>query len=71
MSIQTEFEQLSVDEKVQVVQDLWDRIAMSPDQLSIPDWHRKELLRRQKEWANNPDQGENWDDIKQALRDSL
>lgn len=71
MSIQTEFEQLSVEQKVQVVQDLWDRITMSPDQLPIPDWHRKELNRRQEEWANNPDPGENWDDIKHSLRDSL
>ena len=37
------FDELSVDEKIDYLQSLWDRIAASPDTIPVPDWHREIL----------------------------
>ncbi|MCB1045086.1 MAG: addiction module protein [Acidobacteria bacterium] len=71
MSIFTEFKQLSVNEKVQVLQDLWDQIAESPDQLPVPEWHKTTLDQRKREWESSQDPGEDWDDVKCRLRENL
>ena len=71
MSIHAEFQQLSVAEKVQVVQELWDQIAASPENLPVPGWHRAELEKRQSEWASSPDPGEDWNILKKRLREAL
>ena len=64
MPFHAKFQQLSIMEKVQVVQELWDQIAASPDSLPVPIWHRAELEKRQREWASCPDPGEDWEVLK-------
>jgi len=71
MSIHAEFQLLSVAEKVQVVQELWDQIAASPESLPVPAWHRAELEKRQAEWASSPDPGVDWDVVKKRLREAF
>ena len=71
MSIYADFQKLSITEKVKVVQELWDQIAASPEELPVPAWHRAELEKRQSEWASSPDPGEDWDVVKKRLREAL
>jgi len=35
------FDDLSIDEKIDYLQSLWDRIAATPDAIPVPDWHRE------------------------------
>jgi len=65
------FDQLSVDEQIDYVQSLWDRIAASSDQVPVPEWHREILSERLKEHDRNPDAGESWDVVRERLRDKL
>jgi putative addiction module component (TIGR02574 family) len=65
------FDQLSVDEQIDYVQSLWDRIAASSDQVPVPEWHREILGERLKEDDRNPDAGESWDVVRERLRDKL
>lgn len=69
MSIQAEFQRLPVDEKVKLIQDLWDQITVSPEDLPIPEWHKHELEKRQKQAS--PDPGEDWELVKQQLKGML
>jgi putative addiction module component (TIGR02574 family) len=39
-----DFSHLSVSERLQLVEDLWDSI--DDEQIPLPDWHREELDRR-------------------------
>ena len=71
MSIHAEFQELSVAEKVKMVQELWDQIAVSLDSLPIPAWHGAELEKRQRERASSPDPGDDWDVVKERLREAL
>jgi hypothetical protein len=35
------FDNLSVDEKIDYLQSLWNRIAATPETIPAPDWHRE------------------------------
>lgn len=65
------FDELSVEEQINYVQSLWDRIAASPDHVPVPEWHREVLTERLKDYEANPDAGESWDVVRERLRDKL
>ena len=62
------FDDLSVEEKIDYVQSLWDRIAASPDTIPVPDWHREILDERLKDLEANPQAGESWEAVQERLR---
>ena len=59
---------LSPAEKLQLVEDLWDDLASTPDAVPIHEWQTRELARRRANLANNPASGLNWDRVKQRVR---
>ena len=65
------FDELTVEEQIDYVQSLWERIAATPDQVPVPDWHREVLDERVKDFEANPDAGESWDVVRDRLRDNL
>ncbi len=40
------FDEMSVDEKIDYLQSLWDRIAATPETIPVSDWHREILDER-------------------------
>jgi putative addiction module component (TIGR02574 family) len=65
------FDQLSVEEQIDYVQSLWDRIAASPDQVPISEWHREVLAERLQDYEANPEAGESWDVVRERLHGKL
>jgi len=59
---------LSPAEKLQLVEDLWDDLASTPDAVPVHDWQRQELARRKANLANNPASGLSWERVKQRVR---
>lgn len=59
------FEELSKDEQIEYIQDLWNRVASDEDEVPVPEWHRQ-LLRERLATAD-PDQAEPWEDVKSRL----
>jgi putative addiction module component (TIGR02574 family) len=64
------FDHLSFPEKLQLVGDLWDRIANSPELLPIPDWQKEELDRREANYAANPTPLVGWEEAKRRIREA-
>jgi putative addiction module component (TIGR02574 family) len=62
------FADLSVDEKIDYLQSLWDRIAATPETVPVPDWHRDILDERLKDLQDNPAAGDNWEIVQERLR---
>ena len=62
------FDDLSVDEKIDYVQSLWDRIAATPETIPVPEWHREILDERLKDLEANPNAGESWEIVQQRLQ---
>lgn len=65
------FDDLSVDEQIAYVESLWDRIAATPEQVPVPEWHREVLDERLKDDEANPEAGATWDVVRERLRDNL
>jgi putative addiction module component (TIGR02574 family) len=59
---------LSPSEKLQLVEDLWDDLASTPDEIPIHEWQKKELARRRANLARNPASGMTWEEVKRNIR---
>ena len=61
------FDDLDVDEQIDYVQALWDRIAAKEDAVPVSDWHREVLNERLADLQANPDAGRPWEEVKTNL----
>ena len=59
---------LSPPEKLQLVQDLWDDLAATPESVPVHDWQKEELARRKANLMNNPASGLSWEEVKRRIR---
>jgi putative addiction module component (TIGR02574 family) len=59
---------LSPAEKLQLVEDLWDDLAASPDAVPVHDWQKQELARRKANLLENPASAVPWEKVKQRAR---
>jgi putative addiction module component (TIGR02574 family) len=59
---------LSPSEKLQLVEDLWDELAATPDAVPVHDWQKDELERRKTNLMNNPASALTWDEVKRRIR---
>ncbi len=64
----SEILQLSVAERIQLVEDIWDSIATVPDAVSLTEEQQAELERRLEAYQANPNEGISWNDLKTKLR---
>ena len=65
------FDDLTVDDQIEYVQALWERIAAKENDVSVPAWHRAELDRRLADHEATPDAGRPWEEVERALRARL
>lgn len=59
------FDQLSKEEQILYVQQLWDLIAAVPEEMPISQWHLDLVEERRN--SHNPEQVRSWDEVKQQL----
>lgn len=66
-----EIKKLSTSEKLLLINDLWDDIASSED--NIPFTPRTEMLlnERYAAYKTTPNEGRSWDEVKKDLHDKL
>jgi putative addiction module component (TIGR02574 family) len=65
------FDALSIDDKIDYVQSLWDRIAARPEDVPIPDWHREIINERLAAHRNSKDQGKEWEEVEREITTKL
>jgi len=59
---------LSPSEKLQLVEDLWDDLAATPESVPVHEWQKEELARRKANLMNSPASGLSWDEVKRRVR---
>ena len=64
----SEIEKLSIRERIQLVEDIWDTIASSPDGVELSQAQKDELDRRISECTDHPDDGSSWEQVKRQMR---
>lgn len=59
---------LSPSEKLQLVEDLWDDLAATPEAVPVYDWQKEELARRKANLMKNPASGLTWAEVQRRIR---
>ena len=60
-------DRLSMEERITLVEDLWDSIAEESAATSLSDAQRAELDRRLADYAANPNDVVPWEDVKTSI----
>lgn len=64
-----EMSQMSVAERIQLAEDLWDSILSAPEGLPVTELQKEELDRRLEKHSQNPEAGLSWESVKERLND--
>ena len=59
---------LSLAEKLLLVEDLWDDLAANPEDVPVHPWQVAELERRRANLESNSASGLSWNEIKRRVR---
>jgi putative addiction module component (TIGR02574 family) len=60
--------ELSISERIQLVEDLWDSIATVPEAVMLTEAQKEELDRRLDAYHKNPNAGSPWESVKERIR---
>lgn len=61
------FDDLSVDEQLEYLEALWDRVAAHPERVPVPDWHRQ--LIKERLAADSPSRP--WSEVRRDIEEKL
>ena len=59
---------LPVDDRVRLVEAIWDSISAVPEALPLTDWQKQELDRRLDDLEKNPDAGSTLEEVLARIR---
>jgi hypothetical protein len=66
-----QLDQMSVEEKIQTMEQLWDSLSQVPANLETPDWHGEILAERAAAVERGEDGFEDWESAKADIRSQL
>ena len=58
---------LNVEDRLQLIEELWDSLAVTPEAIPVTDAQRKELARRRRAHARNPSAAKSWEQVRAKL----
>ncbi|OFW40192.1 MAG: addiction module protein [Acidobacteria bacterium RIFCSPLOWO2_12_FULL_60_22] len=58
---------LPIEERIELVEAIWDSIAASPESLPVTEAQKRELDRRLAEHRATPQSGKRWEEIRDSL----
>jgi putative addiction module component (TIGR02574 family) len=58
---------MSVPDRLRLIEEIWDSITESADELPVPEAHRQELDRRLAACDADPAAGSPWEEVKARL----
>jgi putative addiction module component (TIGR02574 family) len=62
-----EIKKLSVAERILLVEEIWDSIAVDQEALDLTDAQRRELDRRLEAYHASPGAGSSWEEVKRRI----
>lgn len=67
----SQIKKLSVSERILIVEEIWDSIALSNEQLPVTDEQKHDLDQRLADYKKNPDDGDSWSAVKKRIESKL
>ena len=62
---------MSPEDRLKLVEEIWDSLATEADQAPITDAQRQDLQRRLAAYEANPKAGSSWEEVKARLLERL
>lgn len=66
----TSLQHLSIEQKLQAMEQLWEELRANVGDEVSPPWHGDELSRREKALSRGEDAAEDWEAARQRIRDA-
>ena len=65
----TDLLNLSIPERIQLVEDLWDTVAAEADSVELTEEEKKVIDERLEAYHRNPELGSPWEDVSKRITD--
>ena len=69
MHVALPLEKMTTQDKLSVIEEIWDDLAHNPTQVPSPVWHGEELKAREERLAKGLTRFSDWSDAKQRIRE--
>lgn len=66
--IRQAIKQMGLAEKLLLVEDVWDSIALSNSELPLPEWQKRELDKRYEQYQSGEQNLHDWKAVHENLR---
>ena len=71
MEITLPLEQMSIEEKIQTMEIIWNDLCKRAGSISSPSWHKSILKEREEHIKKGEDEFIDWDKAKKNIRDGI
>ncbi len=71
MSISLSLDKMSIEEKIKVMESIWDDLCGQADKLASPTWHGEVLAGRESALQEGDDEYIDWETAKQNIKKEL
>ena len=71
MKQEIQLEKMTISEKLDTMEKLWESLRNEPEEIPSPQWHKTILEKRHKEVQKNPNKFTDFEEAKKALIDII
>ncbi len=64
----TGFDNLTIDQKLEYVQSLWNRIAEDEGKVPVPNWHKQIIQERLIALETKPEDVYDWEEVRSEIK---
>ena len=68
MPISLPLDKMTVEEKLQLMEELWEDLSRDPENIQSPDWHKQALKEREARIASGQAKFIPWEKAKEQIR---
>ena len=71
MTVTLPLEKMSVEEKIQAMESIWEDLCKTADNMPSPPWHEKVLSEREESLERGEDEFIDWETAKKNIRNDI
>jgi hypothetical protein len=71
MAITIPLDKMSIEEKIQTMESIWDDLCARADSMPSPPWHREVLAEREAAIRCGEDKFEDWETAKRNIKNQI
>jgi hypothetical protein len=71
MGVALQIDKMSLAEKLQTMETIWDDLCHHVQDVGVPEWHHDVLAAREADLEEGTEQFTDWETAKETIRESL